>query len=115
MLYNRLAAGMKLQLDSTVIYAVNSPGTVTTTDEERANPSPYNTYVHDGLPPGAISNGTQLAELRGESHHRRLPLLRGHQPAGRHPQDSPPREEHEQNVAEFQARCRSNPQHCTGG
>ena len=54
-LYNRLRAGMALQLDSTVIYAVNSraPSPPPT---RQANPSPYNTYVHQGLPPGAISN-----------------------------------------------------------
>jgi uncharacterized YceG family protein len=54
-LENRLADGMPLQLDSTVNYA-NNKGGITTTAQDRANPSPYNTYVHTGLPPGAISN-----------------------------------------------------------
>lgn len=58
-IYNRLemSSPMPLQMDSTVGYAVNKApgGGVTTTDEERANPSPYNTYVHPGLPPGPIS------------------------------------------------------------
>ena len=54
-LANRLAIGMPLQLDSTVSYAVGS-GTVTTTAEQRANPSPYNTYLYPGLPAGPISN-----------------------------------------------------------
>jgi UPF0755 protein len=52
---NRLAAGMPLQLDTTVNYANGKTG-VTTTPQDRANPSPYNTYVHPGLPPGPISN-----------------------------------------------------------
>jgi UPF0755 protein len=52
---NRLADGMPLQLDTTVNYA-NGKGGITTTSEDRANPSPYNTYVHAGLPPGAIGN-----------------------------------------------------------
>jgi UPF0755 protein len=52
---NRLAAGTPLQLDTTVNYANGKSG-VTTTAQDRANPSPYNTYVHTGLPPGAISN-----------------------------------------------------------
>jgi UPF0755 protein len=52
---NRLADGMPLQLDTTVNYANGKSG-VTTTSQDRANPSPYNTYVHPGLPPGAISN-----------------------------------------------------------
>jgi UPF0755 protein len=52
---NRLADGTPLQLDTTVNYANGKSG-VTTTAQDRANPSPYNTYVHTGLPPGAISN-----------------------------------------------------------
>ncbi|WP_104525087.1 endolytic transglycosylase MltG [Blastococcus atacamensis] len=54
-LENRLADGMPLQLDTTVNYA-NGKGGITTTAVDRANESPYNTYVHTGLPPGAISN-----------------------------------------------------------
>jgi UPF0755 protein len=54
-LKNRLADGMALQLDTTVNYA-NNKGGLTTTTQDRANPSPYNTYVHPGLPPGAINN-----------------------------------------------------------
>jgi UPF0755 protein len=53
-LYNRLDKGMKLGLDSTVIYAGNLK-TNTTTPQDRAIDSPYNTYKHKGLPPGPIS------------------------------------------------------------
>ena len=52
---NRLGADRPLQLDSTVSYAVNG-STVTTTQAERATDSPYNTYLHPGLPAGPISN-----------------------------------------------------------
>jgi uncharacterized YceG family protein len=54
-LENRIADGMALQLDTTVNYA-NGKGGITTTADDRANPSPYNTYLHPGLPPGAINN-----------------------------------------------------------
>jgi uncharacterized YceG family protein len=54
-LENRLADGMALQLDTTVNYANGKAG-ITTTAGDRRNPSPYNTYVHPGLPPGAITN-----------------------------------------------------------
>ncbi|MCZ2847728.1 endolytic transglycosylase MltG [Modestobacter sp. VKM Ac-2978] len=54
-LENRLADGMPLQLDTTVNYANDKAG-ITTSAEDRANPSLYNTYVHPGLPPGAINN-----------------------------------------------------------
>jgi uncharacterized YceG family protein len=54
-LNNRLAAGMPLQLDTTVNYANGKSG-ITTTSKDRQNPSPYNTYLHPGLTPGPISN-----------------------------------------------------------
>ena len=53
---NRLAQGWKLQSDATVAYANNLEGTVWTTQAQRDNPSPYNTYVHTGLPPGPIGS-----------------------------------------------------------
>ncbi|HET6165546.1 MAG TPA: endolytic transglycosylase MltG [Marmoricola sp.] len=55
-IYNRLDKGMALQSDATVAYANNLEGTVWTTQAQRANPSPYNTYVHTGLPPGPIGS-----------------------------------------------------------
>ena len=56
MLYNRLAKGMPLQLDSTVAYVSQRSGDVWTTAAERANTSAYNTYAHAGLPPGPIGS-----------------------------------------------------------
>ncbi|MGY2874962.1 UPF0755 protein [Marmoricola sp. URHA0025 HA25] len=55
-IYNRLDKGMALQSDATVAYANNLSGTVWTTQAQRDNPSPYNTYVHPGLPPGPIGS-----------------------------------------------------------
>jgi UPF0755 protein len=61
-IYNRLDAGMRLQLDSTVHYANgDDSGSVYTSDEQRDNPSLYNTYQHAGLPPGAIDSPGQRA------------------------------------------------------
>ena len=54
-LYNRLDDGMKLQLDTTVMYANNKRVGATTSDKERDKKSPYNTYVSEGLPPGPIT------------------------------------------------------------
>jgi UPF0755 protein len=45
-----------LQMDSTVHYAVKKRGKAGTTDADRRSPSPYNTYRHQGLPPGPINN-----------------------------------------------------------
>jgi len=46
---------MKLQLDSTVAYFTGSD-TISTTPAQRKQDSPYNTYLHEGLPVGPISN-----------------------------------------------------------
>ncbi|WP_445442014.1 endolytic transglycosylase MltG [Clavibacter sp. km1a] len=58
---NRIDVGMPLQSDATVAYGAQSVGRVTTTDAERADDNPYNTYVHPGLPVGPISNPGDLA------------------------------------------------------
>jgi len=52
---NRLALGMPLQLDSTVLFGLNAYG-ILATDQQLASDSPYNTYRHTGLPPGPIDN-----------------------------------------------------------
>lgn len=54
-IYNRLAKGMALQMDSTTSYAVKKTDSIWTSDAERASASPYNTYLAVGLPPTPIS------------------------------------------------------------
>jgi len=55
--HNRLAVGMPLQSDATVMYGTGKTGSVWTSDADRANASnPYNTYIHTGLTPGPIGN-----------------------------------------------------------
>lgn len=54
-IYNRLAKGMPLQLDSTINYALGRSTLNTTVTDTRLD-SPYNTYLHPGLPPSPISN-----------------------------------------------------------
>jgi len=56
---NRLKQKIKLQSDPTIIYGlVGGKGTLgrPIKRSEITQPSPYNTYVIDGLPPGPISN-----------------------------------------------------------
>jgi UPF0755 protein len=55
-IYNRLDAGMPLQLDSTLHYAVDSRGEIATSDDLRDIDSPYNTYKLTGLPPTPIDS-----------------------------------------------------------
>ena len=57
---NRLAKPMRLQLDSTLNYELNS-NTIILTSEQLQQDSPYNTYTNDGLPPGPISNPSEAA------------------------------------------------------
>lgn len=54
-MYNRLAIGMPLQADATVLYAKGVWQATVTYDDRKVN-SPYNTYLHPGLPPGPIAN-----------------------------------------------------------
>ena len=51
---NRLEKGMKLQADPTALYVAGREGRRRVLDKDLVNPSPYNTYVHLGLPPGPI-------------------------------------------------------------
>jgi peptidoglycan lytic transglycosylase G len=51
---NRLAVGQPLQFDSTVNYALDETE-VATTDDDRARPTPWNTYAMAGLPATPIA------------------------------------------------------------
>ncbi|MGB9886874.1 MAG: endolytic transglycosylase MltG [Moorellales bacterium] len=53
--YNRLRLGMKLESCATVQYLLDEPRPVLRAEDTRI-PSPYNTYLHAGLPPGPIAS-----------------------------------------------------------
>lgn len=54
-IYNRLAAGMPLEMITTVVYATNTRAELLTPADFQMN-SPYNTFNRQGLPIGPISN-----------------------------------------------------------
>ena len=54
-IYNRLAAGMPLQLDTTVAYGLGITQVSLTADQLKTD-TPYNTYLHAGLPPTPINS-----------------------------------------------------------
>jgi UPF0755 protein len=69
--YNRLNKGMKLEADPTVQYALNE-GPRRVHYRDLTIESPYNTYVHTGLPPTPINNPGRksiIAALYPASHN----------------------------------------------
>jgi UPF0755 protein len=65
-IYNRLHAGMKLQFDSTVFYALHAYG-IRASSQQLTTNSRYNTYKYPGLPPGPIDSPGDAA-IRAALH-----------------------------------------------
>lgn len=107
---NRVAAGQPLQFDTTVNYATGKTG-LTTTPEDRQNPSPYNTYLYPGLPPGPIASpgedAMRAALDPAEGDWLYFVVV---DPTTGETKFAATYAEHQQNVAEFQAWLRANPQ-----
>jgi len=90
--YNRLRAGMPLDVDATIEYIFPRHHDVITR-RDLAIDSPYNTYVHDGLPPTPIANPGKASidaafaprhspylyyVYKGDGHHAFATTLREH-------------------------------------
>jgi uncharacterized YceG family protein len=65
-IYNRLREGMLLQIDATVRYAVSNYKSPITESQLHSS-SPFNTYVHKGLPPTPIANPS-LSSMQAAAH-----------------------------------------------
>ncbi len=65
-IYNRLKDGSPLQMDSTILYPLHQDGGPVTPADLKLD-SPYNTYLHTGLPPTAICTPS-LAALKAAAH-----------------------------------------------
>ncbi len=65
-IYNRLKARMQLGIDASVRFATGN-WTQPLTDAQLRDPSPYNTRLHVGLPPGPIGN-PGLAAINAAAH-----------------------------------------------
>lgn len=104
-IYNRLARKMRLQIDATALYGLPEHKVPTLRDLRR--PSPYNTYLIDGLPPAPISSpglASLKAALRPASSDALFYVVC--HPSGRHCfTDSP---------AEFERLKRLRPAETTG-
>ena len=75
---NRIAAGMRLETDPTVQYALGFNASLNTwwkvplSSDDLAINSPYNTYQNPGLPPGPISNPS-LSALQAVAYPAQTP------------------------------------------
>jgi UPF0755 protein len=99
---NRLAQGMPLATDPTVIYAAlldnRWTGAIHTTDLQSA--SPYNTYKHAGLPPGPICN-PGIASLRAAMNPAKTDYLYFVSDAAGHSRFSTDLKEHSEQVQAY--------------
>ena len=118
-IYNRLQGKtesgqpMKLQLDSTVIYANGGSGVLTTTDAQRAVDSAYNTYKVDGLPPGPINSpGKSAIEAALSPTDGSWIYWVVVNPLTGETKFASTYADHQKNVAEFQAWCQANTGKC---
>ena len=111
-LLNRLAQNQPLQLDSTVSYGVQKRA-LTTTDAERADKNPYNTYVNPGLPAGPIGNpGQSSLEAAKNPADGPWTFFVTVNPLTGETKFASSLAEHDQYVKEFQAWCQANTGKC---
>ncbi len=99
---NRLAKGIPLATDPSVVYAAllerRWRGTIFASDLQ--SPSAYNTYRHAGLPPGPICN-PGVAALRAAMHPAETDYLYFVSDAAGHSRFSSTLEEHNRNVQAY--------------
>lgn len=101
-----------LQLDSTVSYGAKKRA-ITTTDRERGDTNPWNTYVHPGLPVGPISN-PGVKSIQAALHPAAGPWLFfvAVNPETGETKFAVTQAEHDSYVQEFQAWCQAHKGKC---
>ena len=105
--YNRLAKNIALDADPSIIYAELLAGTYSGAlhhDDMRFN-SPYNTYLHAGLPPGPIANPGKSA-LEAAMHPAQSDYYYFVADAAGHHRFARTIEEHNNNVAAYRRAVR---------
>ncbi len=102
-IWNRLWAGMKLQMDATLQYAKGSEedgwwGRVSSKD--KSIDSPYNTYIESGLPPSPIAN-PGLAAIEAAYNPQKTTCLFYLHDRNRRIHCSKTYDEHKRNIAKY--------------
>jgi UPF0755 protein len=105
--YNRLAKDMALAADPSVIYGELVQGKYSGAlhHEDMQSESPYNTYLHTGLPPGPIANPGRSA-LQAALHPSTSDYLYFVSDANGHHRFARSLEEHNRNVDEYRRAMR---------
>ncbi|WP_010148612.1 endolytic transglycosylase MltG [Serinicoccus profundi] len=102
-----------LQMDSTVHFIYQERGRAGTTEEQRSNDSPYNTYVHPGLPPGPINSpGEDALRAANEPEAGDWVYFVTVNPSTGETKFAETYEEHLANQDEFLQWCEDNPDQC---
>ena len=96
---NRIAAGMRLQIDSTVLYGLGLTSGSLTPDQLASN-TPFNTYVHAGLPPTPIAN-PGVSSIAGAAHPATTSYLFYISDCSGHNHYSVTEQEHEQQIQQY--------------
>jgi UPF0755 protein len=73
-MYNRLHARTPLGIDATLRYGLHISPTKSILKSQLQNPTPYNTRLHQGLPPTPIAN-PGLASLKAAAHPAKVDYL----------------------------------------
>ncbi|USQ78356.1 endolytic transglycosylase MltG [Ornithinimicrobium faecis] len=114
---NRLKEGSetdgKLQMDSTIHFIHQQRGLAGTTKEQREDESPYNTYLHQGLPPGPINSpGAAAIEAAMNPAEGDWEYFVTVNPDTGETVFTNSYEEHQEYEAEFLQWCEDNPDRC---
>lgn len=101
-----------LQMDSTVLFGLGKVGGIPTKDQLKQD-TPYNTYLHKGLPPGPIGTpgleaikGTINLEPGSWLYYVTVDLKSGET------KFATTHDEHKQNIAQLRQYCKANPGVC---
>jgi UPF0755 protein len=96
---NRLAAGMRLQVDATVLYGLGlTSGSLT--PDQLAQDTPYNSYLHAGLPPTPIAN-PGVSSISGAAHPATTSYLFYISDCAGHNHYSVTEQQHEQQIQQY--------------